>query len=580
MFDLIIRGGTVYDGTGAPGVIADVGVKDGVITAVGDLSQEQAARTVDAHGKAVTPGFIDMHSHGDLTLAFYPEMESKVRQGITTIVGGQCGLSVAPCDQWWESQYFERAQLAELSDSMFSVPTLVRADELSPLMERDFGHPIDWRSFGEFLTSVRKQGIGANYVPLVGHGTIRAQVLGPDFKRTATDSEIEQMKVYLHDAMKAGAAGMSSGLDYAPGIYCDFRELKAMCEVVAQHGGIYAPHWRKTGLREGTPKKQKKIEGIIESLELGLQTGVQVHLAHLSCGFDIFPNGDSYMAAASAKRTLAVIDEYRQKGVRVTHDVIPNITGGILLAPDLATSFLLWLKPCGSREQFAQNLRSSDYRASIAQTVYSGQYYAVNPQVDPDWARAYTILQHKNTDYVGRNLQELAAEMGREPLDMALDLLMEDPYTKTFQVVQGMVDASVREFIADPNGTIGSDTFAFDDKAVIPLGENMPVYLPNPNTYCGFVRYLCEFPQETFEATIRKVTGKPAEVLGLSVRGIVEVGRKADLLVIDRQNLRTNENHIDSRVWPDGIEYVFVNGQAAVWQNSPTSSRSGQVLGK
>ena len=580
MLDLLIRGGTVYDGTGKAGFVADVGVKDGNIAAIGDLKNEQAARVVDAAGKAVTPGFIDMHSHGDLTLPFFPEMESKVRQGITTIVGGQCGLSLAPCDQWWESQYFEHDQLAELGDNMVSPPYLVKADALSPLMERDFGYPIDWRSFEEYLSSARKKGIGANYIPLVGHGTIRAQVLGLDFKRTATDDEIEQMKAYLHAAMKAGAAGMSSGLDYAPGIYCDFRELKAMCEVLAQYGGIYAPHWRKTGLREGTPKKQKKIEGIIESLELGLQTGVQVHLAHLSCGYDIFPNGDSYMAAAAAKRTLAVIDEYRQKGVRVTHDVIPNTTGGILLNPDLALSFMPWLKPCGTREQFAKNLHAPDYRALIAETVYSGQYYSINPQVNPDWAGAYTVLQHKNAEYVGKNLQTLAAEKGRTDLDMALDLLMEDPYTKTFQVVQGMVESSVREFIADENGTIGSDTFALDGKAIVPLGENMPPYYANPNTYCGFVRYLCEFPQESFEATVRKVTGKPAEILGLTDRGVVAEGKKADLLVIDRQNLRTNENHIDPRVWPDGMEYVFVNGEAAVWQGDATGARAGRVLSK
>lgn len=580
MFDLIIRGGTVFDGTGREGFAADIGVRGGVIEAIGDLSGQQAQRVVDAAGKAVTPGFIDMHSHGDLTLPFYPEMESKVRQGITTILGGQCGLSLAPCDQWWESQYFENAQLFELSDNMFSAPYLVKADELSPLMERDFGHPIDWRSFGEYLDSTRKKGIGANYVPLVGHGTIRAQVLGQDYKRVATDEEIERMQQYLHDAMKAGARGMSSGLDYAPGIYCDFRELRAMCEVVAQYGGIYAPHWRKTGLREGTPKKQKKIDGIIESLELGLLTGVQVHLAHLSCGYDVYPGGDGYMAAASARRTLQVIDEYRAKGVRVTFDVIPNITGGILLAPDLILAFMPWLKPCGTREQFAKNLRAPDYRATIAQTVNSGTYYSINPQVDPDWARAYTVLAHKNPAYVGKNLASLAQEKGREALDMALDLVMEDPYTKVFQVVQGMVEDAVREFIADPNATIGSDTFAFDDKATIPLGENMPCYYPNPNTYCGFVRYLCEFPQQSFEASIRKVTGKPAEILGLADRGVLAQGKKADILVINRDALATNENHIDPRVWPDGIEYVFVNGEAAVWQSAPTGSRTGCVLSR
>ena len=578
MFDLIIAGGAVYDGTGRPAFRADIGVRDGVIAAVGDLSGQQAGKRVDAGGKAVTPGFIDMHSHGDLTLLFYPEMESKVRQGITTIVGGQCGLSVAPCDQWWTSQYFEYAQLAKLTDNMYDVPTLVSPKELSPLMEEAYGVAIDWASFGDFLAKVKKQGIGANYIPLVGHGTIRAQVLGQDFRRTATDAEIARIQDYVREAMEAGAAGLSVGLDYAPGIYADFRELKAVAEVLKQYDGIYEAHWRKTGLREGTPKQQKKIDGIIETLEIGLQTGVQVHLSHLSVGFDVYPVSDGFMAAQAAARTLAIIDEYRQKGVRVAHDVIPNITGGIMLAPDLALLFLPWLRPCGTREQFAKNLRAPDYRATIAATVNSGQYYSINPKVDPDWAAAFTILQHKDPSNVGKNLQALAREKGRSDLDMALDLLMEDPYTKAFQVVQAMHDAAVRTFIADENATIGTDTFAFDDKSIIELGENMPSYYPNPNTYCGFVRYLAQYPQATFEETIRKATGKCAEVMGLNDRGVIAEGKKADLLVIDRENLRTNENHVDPRVWPEGIDYVFVNGEAAVWQGKPTGSRSGAVL--
>lgn len=579
MLDVLIRGGAVYDGTGAPGVLADVAVRDGKIEAVGALAGAQAKRVVDARGKAVAPGFIDMHSHGDLTLAFYPEMESVVRQGVTTIVGGQCGLTAAPCDAWWVGQYFDWAQLAELGGDAFRPPVLARPDALSPLMRRDFGRAIDWRTFGEFLSAVQRTGLGANYVPLVGHGAIRAQVMGQDFRRPATDEEIERMRAYLVDALDAGAAGMSAGLDYEPGIWCDFRELKALCETLAARGGLYAPHWRKTGLREGTPRRQKKIDGIKEALELGLQTGVQVHLAHLTNGFDVYP-ADGAMSAAAARRTLEVIDGYRQKGVRVTHDVIPNITGGILLAPDLAMSFLQWLRPCGTREQFAQNLRSKTYRAQIAQDVYAGRCYEVNPLVDPDWAAAYTVLRHKNAAYEGWNLRALADAQGREPLDMALELLEQDPYTKTFQTVQGMTEESVRVFIGDEHGVIGSDTFAFDGSAVIPQGEGMPAYLPNPNTYCAFVRYLCRYPQETFEKTIQKVTGQPAQILGLGDRGVLAAGKRADVLVIDRENLRTNENHIDPRVWPQGVEYVFVGGEAAVWAGEATGARAGQIIKK
>ena len=579
MFDVLIKGGTVYDGSGRPAYTADIGVTDGCIAAIGTLTAD-AKEVIDASGKAVTPGFIDTHSHGDLTLPFYPEMESKVRQGITTIVGGQCGLSPAPCDKWWENQYYEQMQILELSGNLLSAPLLARPEQLSPLMQRDFGAPIDWRSYAEFLAVVEQRGIGANYLPLVGHGAIRLQVLGEDYKRTATDAEIEQMKAYLRAALDAGAAGLSSGLDYQPDIYCDFRELKALCEVVAEYGRIYDPHWRKTGLREGTPKKQKKIGGIIEALELGLQTGVQVHLAHLSVGFDVFPADDSYMAAAAAKRTPAIIDEYRQKGVRVTHDTIPNVTGGIFLEPDLAIAFLPWIKPCGSVEHFAKNLQAADYRATIAKEIYAGKHYDLNPLDNPDWANTYTILRHGDGRYNGRKIGTLADELGREHLDFVFDLLAADPYTKVFQVTQRMNESSVREFVNDPHGTIGSDTYAFDDKAIIGNGVGMPPYYPSPNTYCAFVRYLLEYPQASFEASIYKVTGLPAKIFALADRGLLEVGKRADILVIDRDALRSNEDHIEPRVYPDGIEAVLVNGVAAVRGGVPTYSRSGMVLRK
>ncbi len=580
MYDVIIKGGTVYDGTGKPGFIADVAIEGGKIAAIGDLSGKEASTVVDAKGKAVTPGFIDMHSHGDLTLPFYPDMESKLRQGITTILGGQCGLSLFPIDVWWESQYFEHLQLLELSDTMASPDYLIKAEKLSPLMKRDFGREIDWRTFPEFVDAVRKTGIGANYVPLVGHGTIRSQVLGKNFKRVATDDEIKQMCDRLEEIMKAGARGMSVGLDYAPGLYADYKELKALCEVLAKYDGIYDPHWRKTGPREGTPRRQKKILGVIESLKLGLDTGVQVHLAHLTCGYDVFPAHDDDMSVAAAKRTLRWINEYRDKGVRVTFDVIPNVTGGILDMPDLAGYFAKWIMECGSKELFCKRLKYSDYRAGIKAFINSGKYYGMNPVIDSDWSDSITILRHKNKAYEGRNVTELAEELGIEPIDLVLDLLRDDPETKTFSEVQNMNHESVRTFIGDPYGVIGSDTFAFDDKAILYSDRDkiVPPMYPNPNTYCGFIRYLKHYPQATFEATIKKVTGQPAEILGLKDRGALAEGKKADVLVIDCANLAPNENHIDPRVYPSGIDYVFVNGKAAICGGENTKVHSGEVI--
>jgi len=578
MFDIIIAGGKIIDGTGEKEYIADIGIKDGIITFIGNLDGKESSEIIKATGRVVTPGFIDMHSHGDITLPRYPGMESALLQGITTILGGNCGLSIAPCDEWWTAQWFEYEQLEELSGNNLSTPDVVKTQDISPLMKRDYGFDICWRSFEEYLEYINALGIGGNYIPMVGHGAIRAQVLGLDYKRAANNLEIEQMKEHLRDAMLAGAVGLSTGLDYAPGIYADFQELKALCGVVAECGGIYDPHWRKTGLREGPTKKQKKIDGIIEALELGLQTGAQVHLAHLSCGFEVYPGGDSYMEAASARRTLQIIDEYRKKGVKVTYDVIPNVTAGLELEADFCLRFLPWLKNCGSCEVFAEKLKTSDYRLLIAKEINSGNYYPINAANNPDWAAAYTILQHNNAEYVGCNLAKLAERKKQNPLETAFDLLAEDPYTKTFMVIHGMTTASIREFISDPNATIGTDSFVFDENGIISVGKGLPPYYPSPNTFSGMIKYLCEFAQKSFAETIKKITGKSAEILRLKDRGIIAEGKKADIVVLNNETLATNENHIDPRVWPTGIEYVLVNGKIAVQDGKYTGTRSGTVV--
>ena len=577
MLDLVIKNARIADGTGQPAFLADLAVQNGVITKIGAVCEE-AAETIDAAQRLVTPGFIDLHSHGDATMAFFPEMQSKVMQGITTIVGGQCGISPAPCDVHWLSQYFEMEQLSKLSDHMYDTPELADPAVLSPLMKEKYGTGIEWRTFGEYLSFLERQGFGANYVALVGHGTIRAQVMGEDYRRKATPDEIARMCDYLRDAMRAGARGMSVGLDYPPGIFADFTELLALAKTLAEFDGLYAAHWRKTGLREGTPKRQKKLDGIKETLEIGLQAGVAVQLSHLSCGFDVYPSTDDAMMCRAAERTLEVIDEYRARGVRARFDVIPNITGGILLAPDLMMFFMPWAIPCGSREQFAKNLRPPDYRTQIHTLINSGTYYTLNPVVNPEWAEYITVLACSDETAVGQTLAALAEARGRGAVDLALDLLAADPYTKVFQIVQNMNEEAVRTFIAHPDATIGSDTFAVDLCSTIPLAENMPGYYMNPNTYCGFVRYLTHFPQSSIEETIRKATGSAAQAAGLTDRGVIAEGMRADLLILDESKLDDRENRIDPRVWPTGVDYVFVNGIAAVRDGACTLSRSGQVL--
>jgi len=578
MLDLIIKNGIVVDGTGAPAFKGDVGVLNGKIAFVGDSTGKEAKEIFDAAGRYVTPGFIDMHSHADTTMSFYPEMTSFLMQGVTTFVGGQCGSSPAPRDKQWMSLFADRELVLKKSGKMLGAsPFDVERDEMFKALSERYGREYNWNTMAEYFAFIRKLGFGVNYCALAGHSTIRGQVMGKGRRRTATDDEIKQMQEYLHECMKAGCRGVSFGLDYDPGVFADYRELKAMAEVVAQYGGMVQAHWRKTGLREKTPRKQRKIDGIEEILRIGLETGVQVELSHLIPGFDSFPVDDTVMIAA-AYRTLEIIQSYRDKGVKVFFDIIPNITGGTLLTVDLVNLYLQWAAPCGSVEQFVKNLRYPDYRESIYKVINSGAYYTINPVANPEWSDFIEIIGHKNPDVVGKSISQIAAERGKSDLDTAFDLLMEDPETKIFQVIQNLNMPANMVLLNDEHATVGLDTMAVDLEYEYYQADGLPCVYANPNTYCGFIRYLTLLKQDTIEKTINKVTGKPAEILGYADRGTLTEGKAADIVVFDENNLVTNENHFDPRVYPEGIDAVWVNGVQAIKDGAPTNSLSGQIL--
>lgn len=579
MYSVIIKNGEIIDGTGTNAYTADIAVKDDKIAKIGILNDQEAELVIDAQGRLVTPGFIDMHSHGDETLLIYPRMESKVMQGITTIVAGQCGLSPAPLDKYWLAVSYESDILEELNPNIFLPAYILELEDIRDKLKEEFGLTVDWQTFDEFLSKVEKQGISANYVPLVGHGQVRAQVMGRDFQRTATKDEIAKMQEYIKEAMQAGAYGVSVGLDYVPGIYADFFELLEIAKTAREYGGLYSAHWRKTGMRIGTPKKQKKIDGIIETLEIGKKTGIQVQLAHLSVGFDVFPAKDDFMMRASAERTLQVIDGYLAQGVKGAFDVVPNETAG-LMKPELITFFAGWIRLAGSIKQFIKNIHAADYRQGIIDTINRGKFYEINPVISPDWDEFITVMYSKNTQYKGKTIKEIADKKGEPSVNTIFDLLCEDPDIKIFVTNKDMQKPVVQEYLRHSEATVGTDSFVFDLKGTWKEKDGKLRYIPGSNTYCGFIKYLKEYGLDKREDTIRKATGKTAEVLGLKDRGLIKEGLKADLLVLDYENLKTNENLIDPRAYPAGIEYVLVNGRLVVMEGKHTGVLAGEVIRK
>lgn len=575
----IIRNGEIIDGTGSAAYTADIAIKDGRIIKIGALKGQEADRVIDAQGKVVCPGFIDMHSHADETLLIYPRMESKIMQGITTIVGGQCGLSPAPLSKYWLAVSYESDILEELNPNIFNPVHILEIDRIKEKLKAEYNLSADWQTFGEFLNKVEKQGIAANYIALIGHGQVRTQVMGPDCQRRATEEETAKMKEYIAEAMEAGAYGVSVGLDYVPGIYADFAELLEIAKTAGKYGGIYSAHWRKTGLRVGTPKKQKKIDGIIETLEIGKQAGVQVQLAHLSVGYDVFPAKDDYMMRAAAQRTLQVIDDYLAQGVKAAFDVVPNVIAG-LVKPELIAYFAGWIRLAGSIDQFIKNLRAADYRQSIIETINSGKFYEINPVISPDWDEFITIISSKNPLCTGKTIKEIAEQNEKPSVEIIFDLLCEDPDIKIFAVNKDMQKPVALEYLLHPEAVVSTDSFVFDLEGTWKKKGGKLRYIPCSNTYCGFIKYLLEYGQGKREEIIRKATGKTAEILGLKDRGFIKIGQKADLLVLDYHNLKTNENLLDPRVYPAGVDYVLVNGRIVVEEGKHKGILAGEIIRK
>lgn len=574
--DIIIKKGSIVDGTGKDMYKGDIGIKDDRIVKIGKLDGYNAQKIIDAEGLIVSPGFIDMHSHGEITILLYPEAQSSILQGITTMVGGNCGISPAPIKDYWLMQFWEFDFWYEIDPYIFYENTIQPLDKVKDVIKKKFDIDINWSTFGEFLDRVEEKGTSINYIPLVGHGQIRTQVMGKNSNREATREEIEKMKEFIREAMESGAYGMSTGLDYVPGAYCNTEEIIELAKVVKEYNGIYATHWRRTGVRKGTPKRPKKIKGIEEAIKIGKKANIKVQISHLLSGYEIYPEPPAALDRASAYATLDVIDRAIDEGVDVAFDVIPNTSGGIATTPYIISYFFPWLKQASSVKQFVNNLLAKDFRADIKKFIMDGKWYSLNPKVNPEWDKGIIICSSKNKEYEGKPLSEISESKNMDALDLLFDMLVEDPYIKAKSVM--MSDEGVKVFLKHPKSMVCTDAFVFDDKGVWGIDTEIPRFLPHPNTYCAFPRYITTYGENRIEDTIRRITGFPAEWLGIKDRGIIKEGAYADIVIFDKNGLKTNEDYIEPRNYPEGINYVIVNGKVVVDEGKHTGELSGKVI--
>jgi N-acyl-D-amino-acid deacylase len=536
-FDVLIRGGSVVDGTGSPGRAADVGILGDRILAIGDLAGvdgTSAASAIDARGRVVAPGFIDPHGHSDASLFVDGALLSHLLQGFTTQLSGNCGESLAP------------------------ITDLGR--EIVELALRPFEVIARWRSFAEYLDAVEAERLGINVAFLVGHGTVRAAVMGAE-ARGSTDLERHAMVHEVEAALGCGAFGISSGLIYAPGIHALDGELPALVTAATRRGGLYATHIRNEsdGLFAAL---DEAIATIRAAADAGVD-GARLQVSHLKCA--------SSAVHGRAGEAVAVLDRAREEGLYVAADQYPYTAASTTLATILPPALLgLGVEECVAA------LGDPEVRGRVRSEIEQGISGWENVGRDPGWAGIRIAQATSHPDWSGLSLADLGESVGADPAELAFDALMDDRLDVAV-VIDCMVEPDVEEIIKVPWIAVCTDASGRrPDHRILGAGK------PHPRTYGSTGRVLGDFVRDrgtlTLETAVAKMTSVPAARLGLRDRGVLREGAFADLVVFDPERIADLATYDEPDRHPSGIGHVVVNGVVAVRDGAPTSERAGRLL--
>jgi N-acyl-D-amino-acid deacylase len=536
-FDVLIRGGTVLDGTGAPGQTADVGILGDRILAIGDLATvdgTSAPSVIDASDRVVTPGFIDPHGHSDASLFVDSALISHLLQGFTTQLSGNCGESPAP------------------------ITDLGR--DVVELSLRPFEVVARWRSFAEYLDAVEAEALGLNVAFLVGHGTIRAAVMGSD-ARGSTDLERHAMVHEVESALDCGAFGLSSGLIYAPGIHALGGELAALATTATRRGGLYATH-----IRNEADGLFAALDEAVTTIRAATEAGVEdarLQVSHLKCG--------SSAVHGRAAEAVAVLDRARAEGLDVAADQYPYTAASTTLATILPPALLgLGVDDCVAA------LGDPEVRGRVRSEIEQGISGWENVGRDPGWAGVRIAHAASHPDWSGRSLADLGESIGADPAELAFDALMDDRLDVAV-IIDCMIEADVETILAVPWIAVCTDASGRrPDHRILGAGK------PHPRSYGATARVLGDYVRDrrtlTLEAAVAKLTSVPAERLGLRDRGVLREGAFADLVVLDPERIADLATYDEPDRHPSGIDHVVVNGLVAVRDGAPTGERAGRLL--
>lgn len=526
---ILFKNGMIVDGSGSKGTIGDVLVQEGKIVALGSFSSPEDAEVIDVTDKVICPGFIDTHSHSDLAAIIAPAVSPKIRQGITTEVLGQDGIGLAPLPEAYISAW--RKNIAGLDGDT---------------------DKIDWnyKDTAGYLKLIDQAQPATNVAYLVPHGNIRMEAMGLEGK-ASTKEEVKKMCDVLDREMSAGAFGLSTGLIYMPCAFGDTYEVTELCKVAAKYDGIFVVHQRS--------EADDIINSTQELLDIVEGSGVWLHISHMKvCGKKNW---------GLIKPMLKMLEKAQASGFNVSYDQYPYVAGSTMLGVILPP----WVH-AGGTNKLLERLASPELRKKIIEDMENGI---------PGWDNfidfagldqifVTSVKNDKNKDAVGLSLTELGALRGKDPYNSTFDLLYEE------ENAVGMVDfygteEHVKEFMCRPEQNVCTD-------GLMGAGK------PHPRVFGAFPRVLSKYVREdkclTLEAAIKKMTGKPASVLGLKDRGLLHVGYAADIVVFDPKTIEDKGTFIEPNQFPVGIDCVMVNGHFAFKDGIESSTRNGKVLRK
>jgi N-acyl-D-amino-acid deacylase len=528
-YDVLIRGGTVYDGSGKPGRKADVGIQGDRIAAIGDLGGAKGKIVVDARGLAVAPGFINMLSWSNESLLADGRSQSEIRQGVTTEVMGE-GWSWGPVND--------------------AIKKRMKKDQT------DFKYEIEWTTLSDYLYFLQRRKVSCNVASYLGATTVREYVLGQENKQP-TPKQMEQMRKLVEREMRAGALGIASALEYAPSYYARTEELIELCKVAARYKGKYITHMRSEGAR--------LLEGIDETIRISRMALIPAEIYHFKAAGQA--NWDKMDAA------IARVEAARKEGLAVTANMYCYTAG----ATGLDACIPPWAQD-GGRDAMHRRLRDPEMRKRVLQDIRSpkkGWPDFYNNAGSPERILLVGFRTETLKKLQGKTLAEVAKLRKKDPVEVLIDLLLEDD-SRIDTIYFMMSDDNVRKLMQKPWVSFGSD-----EASQAPEGHFLKA-MPHPRAYGNFARLLGKYVREekvmSLEEAIRRLTGLPAGNLGLDRRGLLKEGYFADVVVFDAKRIADRATYQKPHQYSVGVQQVFVNGEQVLKDGEHTGARPGRAL--